>query len=176
MKEIFLFPLAKNFQVALAWQRQLFQQQPALNSFQTLRQLGEQLGVWPQARSEASELVESKKNVGLLIEITLDEDDVMRALKLLPNMSSTSYWGQVARAAESKYPEEAVKLYQGMAEQTITLRQRKHYAHAANLLGHVRDLYERLGDSAGWTNFFGSLKNKYAHLPALQDELKKAGL
>jgi len=122
-------------------------------------------------------LVESKKNMGLLIEISLAEGDVVRALELLPQVASGhSYTGEVAKAAESEHPWEAIKLYQGMAEEAIALRQRKSYSYATSLLRHVRELYERAGDSAGWTKYYGALKNRYAHLPALQDELRKAGL
>jgi uncharacterized Zn finger protein len=164
-------------EVALAWQRQVFQQRPALKSFQALRQLGEQLGVWPEARSEALELVAQKKNGGLLIEIALDEGDVVRALELLPQVASErSYRGEIAKAAEPEHPHEAIKLYQGMAEEAIAFKQRKSYSYAASLLRHVKELYGRLGDGADWTKYYGALKNRYGHLPALQDELRKAGL
>lgn len=163
-------------EVALVWQRQVFQQLLTLKSFQALRQLGKQLGVWPQARAEALEMIMQKKNNGLLIEIALDEGDVARALELLPQVASGRYRGEVARAAESKHPHEAIELYQGMAEESIALKQRKNYAYAASLLRHVGELYVRLGDSAGWTRYLGALQYRYAHLPALQDELKKAGL
>ncbi|TEB07964.1 SWIM zinc finger protein [Pelotomaculum schinkii] len=113
-------------EVALAWQRQVFQQLPTLKSFQAMRQLGEQVGVWPQARTEALETVTQKKNGGLLIEIALDEGDVARALELLPQVvSGHSYKGEVAKAAESEHPREAIKLYQGMAEEAIAFKQTK---------------------------------------------------
>jgi uncharacterized Zn finger protein len=164
-------------EVALAWQRRVFQQRPSLNSFQALRQLGEQLGVWRETRSEALEMVAQKKDTGLLIEIALDEGDVVRALELLPQVASgRSYRGEVAKAAESEHPREAIKLYQGMAEEAVAVKQRKSYAYAASLLHHVGELYERVGDSTGWTKYYGAFKNRYAHLPALQDELRKAGL
>ncbi len=164
-------------EVALAWQRQVFQQQPTLNSYKTLRQLAEQLGVWSEARSEALEMVDGKKSKGLLIEIALYEDDVKRALELLPQIASgRSYRSEVAKAAESEYPHEAIKLYQVMAEEAIAERQRKSYSYAASLLRHAGELYRQVGDSAGWTKYYGALKNRYTHLPALQDELRKAGL
>jgi len=165
-------------EVALAWQRQVFQQHPALSSFQTLRQLAEQLGVWPQARSEALEIIAQNNHTGLLIEIALDEGDVVRALQLLPQVSpGRSYMrGEVAKAAQADYPREAIRLYQEMAEEAIAIRQRKSYSHAASLLRLVGELYKRLGDGAGWTKYYGALKNRYGNLPALQDELRKAGL
>lgn len=164
-------------EVALAWQRQVFQQHPSLKSFQVLRQLGEQLGVWPPARSEALATIAQRKDGGLLIEIALDEGDVVRALELLPQVASgRRYRGEVARAAETGHPREAIRLYQELAEEAIALKQRKSYSHAAGLLRHVEGLYGRLGDSAGWTKYYGALKNRYAHLPALQDELGKVGL
>lgn len=164
-------------EVALAWQRQVFQQHPTLKSFQALRQLGEQLRVWPQVRTEALAMVAQKKDEGLLIKIALDEGDVVRALELLSlGASGRSYRGEVAKAAELEYPREAIKLYQEMAVEAITFKQRKSYSYAASLLRHVGEIYVQLGDSTGWNKYYHALKNRYAHLPALQDELKKAGL
>jgi hypothetical protein len=49
--------------------------------------LAEQLGVWPQARSEALEILAQNNHTGILIEIALDEGDVGRALELLSQVS-----------------------------------------------------------------------------------------
>ena len=163
--------------MALEWQRRDFEHCPALRSFQEPRLLGEQLGAWPDVRSEAVEIAGRNKNAGLLVEIALDEGDVARALELLPQVApARSYRREVAEAAEAKYPREAIKLYQEMAETAIAEKQRKGYAYAARLLRRMKELHERLGDSAGWTTNYSALKNRYANLPALQDELRKAAL
>ena len=136
------------------------------------------MGVWPQARSEALEIIAQNNHTGLLIEIALDEGDVVRALQLLPQVSPgrSHMRGEVAKAAEADYPQEAIRLYQEMAEEAIAIRQRKSYSHAASLLRLVGELYKRLGEGAGWTKYYSTLKNRYANLPALQDELRKSGL
>lgn len=45
---------------------------------------------WPQERDEALKTMEHKKDIGLLIEIALDEKDIARALELLPKQTR---WG-----------------------------------------------------------------------------------
>ncbi len=166
---------------ALKWQRRLFEQYPTLKSFRELRQICEELGVWPQVRNEILKMLERKrkKQAGILIEIALEEGDVARALELVPGIPPVDwddYRGKVARAAEEKHPREAIKLYLEMAEAAIALRQRKHYSYAAGLLCRVKNLYERLGEQADWKNYITALKNKYARFSALHEELRKAGL
>ncbi len=164
---------------ALKWQRRLFEQHPTLASFRKLRQICEELGVWPRVRNEILKVLERKKQADILIEIALDEGDVARALELVPGIPPGDwhdYRGKVARAAEEKHPREAIKLYREMAEAAIALRQRKHYSYAAGLLCRVRNLYERLGEQADWKNYITALKNRYTRFSALREELKKAGL
>ncbi len=42
--------------------------------------------VWPQELDEALKVMEHKKEIGLLIEIALDEKDVALALEFLPKL------------------------------------------------------------------------------------------
>lgn len=62
------------------------------------------------------------------------------------------------------------------AQAEIGIRNRKHYARAAQLLNEVRKLYHQIDDAEGWTQFIADLRAEFKQLPALQDELKKARL
>ncbi|WP_258359774.1 hypothetical protein [Moorella sulfitireducens (nom. illeg.)] len=82
----------------------------------------------------------------------------------------------MARAAEAEQPLDAIELYQEMALRAISWRQRKHYRQAAEFLRRIKGLYERLGKGGEWGKYLDALRKEYAHLPALLDELNKAGL
>jgi len=164
---------------AFAWQRRLFQQSPTFESFTMLRQIGEPLGLWPQARLEALQVAEKKKYIGLLIEIALDEQDVASALALLPKLTyygRHDYRDKVARAAETTHPREAIGVYREMAETIIRQRARNQYGQAVDLLCRMRDLWLRLDDGTAWLSYTAALKRSCARLPALLDELRKRGL
>jgi uncharacterized Zn finger protein len=166
-------------EMALTWQRRLFQQCATLASFKTLRRIAQQLGVWPQTRDEVLKVAEHKKEIGVLIEIALDEKDVARALELLPKLPRWGwhdYRGEVAKAAEAKYPAEATRIYRETVESVIEQRQRGQYGYAVSLLCRMRDLYQCMDDIAGWASYLASLKNRCTRFTALKEELRKAGL
>jgi uncharacterized Zn finger protein len=62
------------------------------------------------------------------------------------------------------------------AERLIAARGRGNYAEAATYLVRVRDLYHRLGEPETWQTLIADLREQNRQLPALQDELNKAGL
>ncbi len=165
--------------MALVWQRRLFENDPDLTSFKALRKMARQMQEWPQIRDEALKKVEREKDVGLLIEIALDEKNVGRALELMPKLARWNrqdYQGKVARSAEAKHPGDALGIYREMAESIIEQRQRNQYNQAVKILCRMRDLHQRLDDGAGWTTYLAALKKRCARLSALKDELRKAGL
>ncbi len=166
-------------EMALTWQRRLFQQNATLDSYRELHRIARQLQVWPQERDEALKVMEHKKEIGVLIEIALDEEDVARALELLPKLPRWDwhdYRGEVAKAAEPAFPGEAVRIYREMVESVIERRQRDQYGSAVKLLCRMRELYQRLNDSIGWISYLTALKTRCTRFTALKEELRKAGL
>jgi uncharacterized Zn finger protein len=83
---------------------------------------------------------------------------------------------RTARAAETSHPQASIQLYLHQAERLIALRGRKHYKAAAGYLKTVHQLYDRIGDQGGWHRLISGVRQEYHRLPALLDELKKAGL
>ena len=53
---------------------------------------------------------------------------------------------------------------------------RKHYAVAADYLSTVRDLYRQIDEGKTWQTLIKDMRSEFKNLPALQDELRKAGL
>lgn len=84
---------------------------------------------------------------------------------------------EVARAAEEQYPERAADLYLDLASDLIDERGRKNYAQAAQHLQRVKHIYhDLLNDPSAWKELIDLIRTDYSNLPALQDELDKAGL
>ncbi len=69
-----------------------------------------------------------------------------------------------------------VVLYKEMAERAIGERQRRSYEAAANHFKRVKVLSERHNTQAEWDAYIQGLSSEYAHLLALQDEMRKAQL
>jgi uncharacterized Zn finger protein len=168
-----------NLPAALDWWRQSMQGTPAFSTYQTLRDLAKELERWDQVRRQILAELEQAQAWSILIEIALDEEDVPRALELLPRLQRW-YGGdhelRVARAAEADYPKAALDIYRRRVEMLIDARGRGNYQAAAGLLVRVRDLYHRQDDHDTWLKYITHLRQEYRRLPALQDEMNKAGL
>jgi uncharacterized Zn finger protein len=126
-----------------------------------------------------------------LVKVHLDEGDVDAALAELADVrdagarNRTAYPTrnlalgldiEVAEAAEATRPEAAIELYWNYAESLIAQRGRGNYARAAEYLGRVQALVRRSGAEATWDARIRQLREENRRLPALQDELDKAGL
>lgn len=166
-------------QEALEWQRKVFLRQPSLEAFKALCEAGQKVGRLEKVRAGALTALEREKKIGALVEIALDEGDVARALELLPRVERhgwQDYRQEVAEAAEKDHPREALALYKEMAEHAIGERQRSSYQKATQHLKRAKALYKRLEEQDDWDAYLRELRERYANLPALQDELCKARL
>jgi tetratricopeptide (TPR) repeat protein len=164
---------------ALDWWQQLFRASPDIEHYQKLRDVASQVGRWEDLRSELLRELEANQRWNVLVQIALDEDDVARALELLPRQKrryGPRYDLQVAKAAEKDYPQAALDIYSGSIQGLIDARGRGNYQEAAGLLTRVRHLYARQNDLPSWDLYIADLRQRHRRLPALRDELNKAGL
>lgn len=162
--------------VALEWWRQTLQEQPSFATYQKVKEAAQQLKQWEQLRPEIQAELTAKQSWPVLIEAALDEGEVQRALELLPRLKwdTGSYALRVAKAAESDYPQAALEIYRRRAENLIKARGRSNYQSAATILAQVRQVYQNLNDSEGWTKYITHMRLENQRLPALLDELKRA--
>ena len=176
--------------VALDWQKQLFQKRPSLDIYQQLRHSAKQLGEWEQTREQVMRQLDKEQQYAALIEIYLDEENVDNALRTVRQASETKAPGRVhflgyglnhlklkvAAAAADSHPREAINLYLGAAKQQIAQRQRKHYAIAADHLRTIQRICQQHDEEARWQEIIQRVRSEHSNLPALRDELNKAGL
>jgi uncharacterized Zn finger protein len=157
---------------------------------QTFIEVAKQLDRWETLRQESLAFVEQKGKTTLLIEIAIDEEEIDKALELLKKLKEKGIYGYsytsgytgpsielaVAIAAKKTHPHEAIQIYQQRAERLIAEKSRKSYQGACAQLVEVKYLYKELDEREIWTNYISSLRQQYKHLPALRDEMMKAGL
>jgi hypothetical protein len=76
--------LAKNnLAAALEMAQLIFRKRPWFAEYQRMREISMELGNWEAVRQEAHMFLETTKNISTLVEATLDEGDIERALQLL---------------------------------------------------------------------------------------------
>lgn len=165
--------------VALKLWRQKLEMRPTLETYQAVKNVAEMLGQLPEVRREALNALEKEQAWSVLIDIALDEDDVGRALNLLPKLTgwhSQNYALKVAAAAETNFPQQAIRIYTRQVESLIGQRGRENYRSAAGLLKRVKALFRQQQDEAAWQELIQETRHDHSNLPALRDELNKAGL
>jgi uncharacterized Zn finger protein len=127
-----------------------------------------------------------------LIDIHLEEGEIADALGTLAKAEqggsgsrqvwayayapSGSYRARVAAAAEAEFPDEAVRIYQTLAEEQIAARGRPAYQTAAGYLIRVMRVLEGAGRAAEWQAFIADLRARNKSLRALREELDALGL
>jgi tetratricopeptide (TPR) repeat protein len=134
-------------------------------------------------RMRVIERLENAGNFYLLVEIYLLENEIDQALAALERVNS-DIWGerlatlrrQVAQAVEGQRPREAIRQYLLLTEALIEKRSRGSYAEAALLLQRIRRLYQALGEEDRSEIIIQSLRSEYERVPALMDEMRRAGL
>ena len=167
---------------ALALAQQLLEQHPSLAAYQGVRDSSQRLGIWHQSRSQLLAEWAAAREYGLLTDIYLEEGVIDLALKSVRQYEQTSpyYAGnqllRVAEAAEETRPQAAVEIYRKQVEELIKARGRKRYRHACTYLTTMRDLYRQMSQELAWTDFMAEFREHHRRLPALQEELSKAGL
>jgi tetratricopeptide (TPR) repeat protein len=147
--------------------------------------------VWSDLRPRLIQVLEQQGHWGALVSISLDEGEVDQALAALakmeqqPNTSLSGYGYQsapghyhiqVAKAAEERYPDEAIRLYERVVERLIAGRGRENYQQAAGYLTRVKQLYQKQGHQPQWHAYVTNLRNSNKSLRALKEELDTRGL
>lgn len=164
-------------------------QSPSVQFYPTLQEAAQALGRWEEIRAKLIGWLESNKHHEVLVRIYLYDKEWDKAWQTIEIMqrSEPSTQGQyqfrghlldleVAQATLSTHPQKALPVLSQYVYRYINQRNRTSYAEAAQLLVKMRVLYKQLNDEAGWTKLIAQLRDEFRRLPALQDELRRAGL
>ena len=174
-----------------------FQASPDNTTYRSVRSAARLAGqpedTWSDLRPRLIRTLEQQSRWGALVTIYLDEGEVGQALAALEEMERTSkssyqgygyrsdgvpsaYQAQVAKAAEERYPREAIRLYKSVVQRLIDGRGRENYQQATGYLARIRLLYQKQEQEPEWHAYIAHLRNSNKSLRALKEELDKRGL
>jgi uncharacterized Zn finger protein len=182
LKEYFV--KLEDFPAALKLMQELFWQRPLIQQYRELKETASQLDTWEAMQSDMIEKLSDEEKFNFLVEIYLEESQIDQALTVLEKAKakqhyfwevSTTLELQVAQAAEKSYPLEAIRIYHNQVISLINQRGRGNYAAAADYLREIRRLYQALNRQEDWNTWIAKLRQENKRLPALQEELNKAG-
>ncbi|MCX8206748.1 MAG: SWIM zinc finger family protein [Methanothrix sp.] len=169
---------------AMELSRQLFQIHPTFSRYQDLRGIARELGTWEHLRSQLHDSLIAGGRHDLLLKIYSDEGEIDRAIesakmileRRILNTGDADLIESAARAAEDECPDAALEIYRALAEKLIGARGRDNYQRACRYFIRMRDLYRHSGRGEEWERYILDLRERNRRLPALREELKKAGL
>ncbi|MDI6769628.1 MAG: SWIM zinc finger family protein [Anaerolineales bacterium] len=168
---------------ALELQLTRWQARPEMKLYETLEQLAKKLQQWEPLRPRLLAELEKSSHATLLADIYLrdQEWDAAWAVAEKARTSKLAWgWGNlllhVAQVSDKHRPQKAIPVYLDAAERLIEKQGRKNYAAAAGYLHRARDLFSAMKRSDEWQKTIADLRQRHRNLPALQDELRKAGV
>jgi uncharacterized Zn finger protein len=179
---------ARRGDIASALELQLTRWQPApsMQLYETLEKLAQKLGQWESLRPHLlTELEKSPAHTALLADIYLHAKEWDAAWAVAENAKSpfpawAGAWNNlrlhVAQASDKQRPQKAIPVYLEASERLIEQRGRGNYQIAVGYLRRARDLFSVTQRSDEWQKIIADLRQRHRNLPALQDELRKAGL
>jgi hypothetical protein len=171
-----------DLEIAFDLSKQLFWASPSTDRYRRMRDAGQRLDRWDEERTATLDRLREAGQFHLFTRLYLVEDDVDAALRTVHQARggwSGSTQGlklEVARAAEATHPDAATEIYLEAACDLIDQRGRSNYAQAAEHLSRIKHISLRQNNAADWSDLIDMIRDDNTNLPALQDELDKAGL
>jgi hypothetical protein len=181
---------------ALAMARRRFDRQPGVKTFEAVRNVAtlpsQEPESWATIRTGMIDLLRTKKEWAVLVDVALDEGDLVTAFDAWDRLGkqTRSPWGfdgsfgsvsesrevRLARAAAQEFPDRAIALYRHEAEKAIANRQRAAYKVAAEHLAAVKAILFEHGREAEWPSIIDEVWTTHKTLRALREELEALDL
>lgn len=172
------------FELQLQWMKH----QPSPQVFSTLKAAAEKIGIWENVRDDVITQVKRSKNIGLLIQVLLIEqewDVAWNELEKIPEREQGMYIVGahpskldlfVAELSAQARPHKAIPVYLKYVRRMVDERKRSGYQVAAAYLAIVRHLYTQMDETEAWNQLIDGYRSEFRMLRAFQDELNQANL
>lgn len=170
-----------NQEKLLQWQQVMMAYHPLAANYKNLKQTALTLNQWDAIRPQVIANLQQKQEFDTLTRIYLIDGEWTLAWETLPKAKLTSIYGEpldltLAQASYEAMPEQAIPVYIKYARMAIDNRNRDQYAVAAGLLATVQMIYDQMDEIEKWEQLIAHIRREFKNLPALKDELNKAGL
>ncbi len=172
-------------EASFQWQLKRMTAEPSIDHFDGLKRTSLKLGNWALVCPAIMEQLEKFKQYAVLTRAYLSTEEWDKAWATLPKAIATrnSQFGgdyrlemDVAERTLQTHPEKALPVFIDAARKAIDRRSRDSYQQAAGYLVTVRDTYDSIDEYEVWEKVIARIRSDFPRLPALHDELRKAGL
>ena len=180
---------------ALELARSRFKAAPSRLTFDAVKAAallpGQEGDPWPPLRDELVAALGKRGDWAAVTSIHLEAGEVRDAIAAREQMAKTRVsnlsgggWSwfpenvdtAVAEAAAAEFPEQAIAIFQDLADRLIAQRQRTSYRQAAAYLDRAKAIASSSGRAEAWQTLITELRQRYTSLRALREELDALGL
>lgn len=164
---------------ALEIQTQSFTTRPSVQGYDKLKELAKTIDSWDTVYEAIHTQLAENSNWMMLLKIALHENDAPGTFLWFQRIDSRQQLQNrepVADVIATHKPEEAIALYNQMADELIQRKNRSAYRQAIPFLRKVKAVYGATGEEAEWEIALQSILQKYPTLKAFHDEVEKANL
>jgi hypothetical protein len=118
---------------------------------------------------------------GLLIDMYLHIDNPDGAWSIFQEQDYTPHWNsdstdRLFETMKKHDPQRLVPIFCQYVEKNVAEKHRKSYQRAAEWLVKLKSLYALLDQDETWNTYLYDIRENHRRLPALKDEIAKAGL
>ena len=175
------YKVGNNKEALFKWQKRQVAERPTIENYREVQTTAQSLGQWDDLRPQIIRDLEVCQDYDVLTRVYLHDGEYQLAWDTLPKVKRDNTYGrslelEVADASRHALPERAIPVFIRYARQYIDSRGRDNYQRAASLLAKVQQAYDQLGEIETWEILIVDLREEHKRLPALKDELNKAGL
>jgi len=178
-----------NREEVFKWELKRMNAAPNDSHYASLKKASQALGNWATVRPDVIGGLEKKELFEVLTRIYLQDEEWDKAWETVVRQptkksgytdfyyySSQPIELEVADRTRKTHPQKAIAIYEKYARKAIDRRSRDSYHEAAALLVKVQELYDQIDEPEKWESLIEGVRTTYKRLPALQDELRQAGL
>ncbi len=158
---------------------QRIEAQPNISDYIKLKSVAEKLNQWETLRPEIIQNLQGHEMT--LTRAYMHDGEIESAWQVFATVKSNHYDYislaiSLADASLQAMPQKAISIYKRYAQAYIDDRGRDNYKKAANLLVKAKQAHSNLGQHEEWEMLINEIREQNRNLPALKDELNKAGL
>ena len=162
----------------LRLRRNHHERMPSSSTYAALREAAEHVAAWGVERPAARAALE-KRDIRGFVDALLSEDDrdlAWRVAVAAPQEQlDAKQWLRIAASREAEHPEDALTVYQAVADEVLETADRRAYADGVRILKKAAKSARAAGRAEDFAKHIAGLRERYRRRPTLIAMLDKAG-
>jgi hypothetical protein len=163
----------------LRWRRAHHERMPSSSTYAQLREAAEAVSAWSSERDAGRVVLREHDPRDLVVALLGDGDADLAwetAVTTTKAEIGSDLWLRLAESRQEQRPDEALAVYERLANEQLLTADRRAYAAAVRILKKARDAASAAGTPEAFTDAVARLRDTHRRRPTLIAMLDKAGM